>query len=1121
MPGIHLYSSNRLETLADTFAELLLSQPLPPLQQETVLIQSRGMARWLAMETASRLKIWANCDCPFPNAFINKIYKLILPDIPDVSPYDKEYILWHVMDILPEIRDDSHFIKVASYLESGDELKLYQLSYEIADLFDQYTLFRPRMILDWEDNTKQAPDDTVWQALIWCRLMDRLRQNQLPLHCHRAGLLQLFQEKVIDPAFDHAILPPRVSVFGISSLPPYHLTVLAALAHHIDLHFFIMNPCKEYWFDIIADRDIVKISRQEAANQDTLHLKQGNSMLASMGHLGRDFMAMLQEFNSEDLELFKDPGDDFLLSNIQQDIFYLRENPEASLEPAHNKKKIENNDASLIFHSCHSPMREVEILFDQLLEIFDKTDSGEPIEPRDILVMAPEIDEYAPLIRAVFDAETSTDKKIPYSISDQSIRVTSRYIETFLAILWLPQTRFSSVDIIGILKTEAVKNRFAINDKDLATIENWIRETRICWGVDQNHKTSLQLPSYRENTWRAGLDRLLLGYAMCGHGQALFKSILPYDHMEGNDTHVLGGFLDFTENLITLAETLQQPHTLAEWSEVLLHTKDTLLLTDEKSETEDRVLHRLLYRLRELQNRTYFRKKVSLGIIRSFLINSLDERFSPIAGETGFLTGGVTFCSMLPMRAIPFRVICLLGMNDGLYPRSGRKKSFDLMAMKPKRGDRSKRYDDRYLFLETILSARKKLSISFVGQSIQDGSQRPPSVLVSELMDYIDQGYTRQDDQDEPFAALSGALTRIHHLQPFNPDYFNLQTDTRQSNLFSYSAENCEAAMALKYEREKINTVFSARLPAPPKESKQVELHELVRFFTHPARYLLVKIIGIAPIEEKQALDTSEPFTLKALARYKLEHDILEHLLKGQDCDKLYQIKKASGELPHGIIGKIFFTQLVSELQSFHKTLSGLLSGQELKQQQVMLKIRDYTITGRLDNISTSGMVLYRYATMKPKDIIRSWISHLVLNSLEDPAAPENGTSTIYAGKDGIYEYGPAAESIPHLEQLLDLYWHGITEPLHFFPLSSFVFAQEIHKGKHEQEALRKAIVEWEGNDFYKRGEKNDPYNLLCCKNMNLSNPLFMEQAKKVFLPAFAHQKKYSGQIMQPSPMHR
>jgi len=1110
MPGIHLYSSNRLEILADTFAELLHSRPLPPFQEETVLIQSRGMARWLAMQTAARLNIWANCDCPFPNTFIRNIFKLLLPDIPDISCFEKEYILWHLMDLLPGVMHEPEFLKVATYLESGADIKLYQLAYETADLFDQYTLFRPQMLTDWEENTKNVPAHHAWQSILWRRLIDRLQQNQQFPEFHRARILQFFEEKIHDPAFDHAILPPRVSVFGISSLPPYHLKVLAALAHYIELHFFIMNPCMEYWFDILADRDIVKISRQAAAGQTMLHLTQGNSLLASMGHLGRDFMMMLQEFNSEEHEFFQDPGDASLLANIQQDILFLRENPAATVGLTGKKQKINENDATLIFHSCHSPMREVEILHDQLLDIFDKAGPEEPIEPRHILVMAPEIDEYVPLIRSVFDADISARRRIPYSISDQSIRMASKYIETFLDILALPHCRFTTIEVLSILEAEAVKRRFSINDADIALIKNWIRETRICWGVDQNHKAGLGLPPYRENTWRAGLDRLLLGYAMPGHDRILFENILAYDHIEGNDTDILGNFLDFSENLFRLVETLQQSHTLREWSEILLQTKDKLLLADEESEAEDRVLHQLLFRLRELQDLTFFNKEISLGVIRSFLVSSLNERFSPISGASGFLTGGITFCSMLPMRAIPFKVIFLLGMNDGMYPRSGRKKSFDLIAMEPRRGDRSRRYDDRYLFLETILSARQKLSISYVGQSIQDGSKRPPSVLVCELMDYIDQGYMWQDDQDESFPAPSGKLTTMHHLQPFHPDYFCHQTAARQEKLFSYSAENCEAAIALIAEQRKIMPLFSIPLPTPADEFRDIELHQLVRFFSHPARYLLVKMIGIAPIEENQALATSEPFTLKGLARYKLENEILDHLLKGEECDKLYQIKKAAGELPHGRIGKIYFTQLVSELQSFHKRLAKLLAGQESKQQQINLTIGKFTLNGQLDNVCTAGLLQYRYATIKPKDIIRSWISHLALNSLQETVAPQNTMNTFCAGQETIYKFAPPAESIRLLEQLLDLYWQGLTEPLYFFPRASFVFAQEIHKGKNEQEALRKAKIEWEGNEFNKKGEKNDPYNRLCWKNIDLATPLFKEQAKTVFLAAFAHQEKYS-----------
>ncbi|MBW2483899.1 MAG: exodeoxyribonuclease V subunit gamma, partial [Deltaproteobacteria bacterium] len=947
--------------------------------------------------------------------------------------------------------------KVAAYVDTGDDLKLYQLAREAADLFDQYTLFRPRMILDWENDIKQVPTDQVWQSILWCRLVKHLHQHlQLPEQ-HRARLLQFFEEKITDPAFNPAALPPRISVFGISSLPPYHLRVLGALAYHIDIHIFVMNPCREYWFDIIADRDIVKISRRKTADQQALHLHQGNSLLASMGHLGRDFLSMLQEFPAEEQEFFEDPGNDSLLSCLQQDILSMRENNAASLGTDHPVRQIRDGDSSISFHSCHSPMREVEILHDQLLALFDKGNNDDSIEPRDVLVMAPEIDTYTPLIRAVFDADISISPKIPYSVSDQSIRKTSKYIETFLNILLLPLRRLSSIDLMGLLEAEPVRDRFNIADSDLAVIEHWIRETNICWGIDQNHKNRLQLPPFRENTWRAGLDRLLLGYAMPGFDQFLFEDILPYDHIEGDSIRLLGSLLDFTAKLFSLVDTLQQFHTLAEWSEILLQLQNQLLIADGRTEAEERVLHSLLLSLTELHEQTFYNKKISLGVVRSYLISSLEERFSPLASESGFLTGGITFCSMLPMRAIPFKVIYLLGLNDGIYPRSGRKRSFDLMAQKPKRGDRSKRYDDRYLFLETLLSARKKFTISFIGQSNVDGARRPPSVLVSELMDYIDHNFYLDDDQKEPFGSLSNKLTTLHHLQPFHPAYFQ-QTDLpRQKNFFSYSAENCEAALALQFGQQKIKPVFSGALPPPPDEFKNVDLQEFIRFFSHPARYLLLKRVGIAPIEENQVLETSETFYIKGLARYKLEDNILEHLLKYHHCDMLYETRKAAGELPHGRMGKILFTRLVSELQSFHKLLEELIKDREFERLPLDFAIGDFRLTGFLDNVSTSGQIHYRYAAMTAKDVLRSWICHLVLNSIKNTHSPAAERHTIFTGKKETYQYSPISESSPHLKFLLELYWQGLSQPLPFFPNTSYAFAQAIHKGNSEQEALHKA----------------------------------------------------------------
>jgi len=1109
MPGIYLYTGNRLEILSDKFAELLDSAPLPPLEKETVLIQSRGMARWLALETASHSNIWANCECPFPNTFIRNIYKLFMPDISDSSPYAKELITWHLMDIIPGLLKTPHFNKVRYYLESDNDLKLYQFAREVADLFDQYTLFRPDMILGWKAEKNLPPVEHKWQALLWSHLVKRLQKDKGTIEFHRAGLLKYFEKKITDHEFDTKQLPARISVFGISSLPPYHLTVLSTLARHVDLHLFIMNPCMEFWFDIIADRDIVKISRKTASTQDMLHLEHGNSLLSSMGHLGRDFLAMIQELDCEDQELFLDPGAETLLSCIQQDILYLREAPGVSLNSPAVKKKIGIGDVSITFQSCHNPMREVEILHDQLLKIFDQSTVNEPIEPRDILVMAPNINEYAPLIQAIFDAGNLTYNRLPYSISDQSIKKSSKYIDTFFEILSLFRSRFSSIDVLGLLKADPVKNRFSINDHELPILERWIYETRICWGIDQGHKKDINLPGYAENTWRAGLDRLLLGYSTPGNNKTLFKEILPYDCIEGSDTKILGNFLDYTESIFDLVEILQQKNTLTEWSEILLLVKQKFLLADDMSEADDRLLHRALYGLSEIQAQTSFKTPVPIDVIQSYLLNSLEENHSTIAGGAGFLTGGITFCSMLPMRAIPFKVICLIGMNDGLYPRPGRKRSFDLMALNPRRGDRSRRHDDRYLFLETLLSARKKLYISFEGLSIQDGSKKPPSVLVNELMDYIKQGY-EIEGQNDSSGNIVNHLTTNHKLQPFHPDYFGTQNIIHEKKLFSYSAENCHAAVELTSKPQRISPVITSPLSTPSETYKQVELNELIKFFSHPTRYLLMKRIGIASIEETQSLNTSEPFAIKGLDRYKLENEILQELMGEQNIEKLYQVKRAEGVLPHGKMGEVHFTQMVSAVHSFKRTLDKLLSKKELQHLEVSLDINDFKISGDLGNLTETGMVQYRHATIKPKDVIRGWISHLVLNSINNHDRPGPETSTFLAGKDRIYKYLPVPQSSVYLKQLLSLYWQGLSEPLHFFPRTSFVFARGIYKGKEEQQALHKAKNEWEGTAYTLNAEKNDPYNSLCFKNMDLADTLFMEQAKKFFLPVFEHQTRYT-----------
>jgi exodeoxyribonuclease V gamma subunit len=1117
MPGISLHTSNRLEILADTFSEIISNTPLPFFQKETILVQSKGMARWLALETASRLNIWANCDCPFPNSFIRKVFQQVLTDIPNNYSYEKELICWHLMDLLPGMLHEPGFQPVKSYLDTGGELSLYQLSFEIADLFDQYTLYRPDMILSWESGTDTATKDHSWQPQLWRKLLERFHESsQLP-EPHRARLLEIFQTTIAESGFKPESLPDRVSVFGISSLPPYHLQVLAALAEHIDIYFFIINPCQEYWADIIIDRQIVKISKQEKISEEILHLEQGNSLLASMGKLGRDMISLIQDFNCNEHEYFDDPGQETLLKSIQQDILYLREHSPAftkneTQDASHHKNSklsVSDEDTSIVFHVCHSPMREVEILRDYLLGFFSDQRDKNNIQPKDILVMTPDIEKYGPLVQAAFNSSNSSIPRIPYTISDRNFRSTSNYFDAFFKILTLPESRLTNVQVLSLLESDLIKQRFEINDYDLPIIKKWIEDTGICWGIDQYHRQDMMLPAMTENTWRSGLDSLLLGYAMPGRKQNLFNNILPYDHLEGHNTVLLGNFLDFAETLFNQVRILEQRHTLHNWSGILLNLLDDFFPVDNSAATEINLLRQIFHDLKEKQVRTTFEKPVGIDVIRTFLGNKIDQTGLDLFGSANFLTGGVTFCEMLPMRAVPFKVICLLGMNDNSYPRPGRTKSFDLMNRQPRRGDRSRRIDDRFLFLEALLSARNQLYISYIGHSVTDDTKRPPSVLVSELLDYIEQSYEIRYTAGETCQDIIEHLTTRHRLQPFHPDYFKAPDGPNFVGLFSFSYENYEAATSLAAKEK--NAAFQTigqPLPPPSDTFKEIDILQLSNFFDHPTRFFLTRRLGIAPIEQLQQLDTSEPFDISGLQRYNLENELLQRKIRGLDLNEYLPVKKATGDIPHGKIGYTLYGEMVSEINEFNRKIESLSRGTQHKQVEIDLLINHFRIHGRLEHIGEHGMIMYRCAKINSKDMIKAWLSHLALNMI--PAVPLTNfkNTTFLVGKDKIYQYAPTLESQNHLQQLLTYYWQGLSKPLHFFPHSSYTYARETFKGNDQKIALYKARSAWEGSD-YRPGEKDNPYYRLCFKDTDPFDQQFIDLAEYIFLPLLGQQQDY------------
>lgn len=1083
-----LFTSNRLERLSDQLADVLRTPLSSPFAPELIVVQSQGMERWLSLQLAEKLGVAANLDYPFPNRFVRELAEIAFPDqiAEEVSVYERRYLTWEIMRLLPDCLERAEFESLRNYLSGqASMLKRLQLSVRIADLFDQYLVFRPDMIRKWDKGEAVTSPEEQWQAILWREIT-----NEKPVP-HRAELGNKLIEWLAAPASAAEGLPERVTVFGISALPPFHMNILDALSAHSEVNLFLLNPCQEYWGEIHSRKQISRLEQKTSRKKDTaqfdlfdatnpdLYFEEGNRLLASMGELGRDFFDMiLDDFEYESAEQFVEPEAKSLLHLLQRDILHLKSRGETSdtAEGEASRQQIPPDDRSVQIHSCHSERREIEVLQDNLLHLFDENPQ---LKPGDIIVMAPDIELYAPFIQAVFDLPPDDPRRIPYSIADRSFSHENEIVETFLAILNLYNSRLTATEVINILESPAVCRKFDLDETDLEFVHHLVRETRIRWGADPEHKKHLNLPPFVQNTWQSGVERMLLGYAMPTQDYQLYSDrIVPYNGVEGSDADILSGLLDFTRHLFDTAKSLDKPRSLKQWSEHFLGILDAFFAAENEALPTIYMIRRTLLELVTFQDSTGFDEPIDIRTIRHHLAHELHRE----SYGFGFLTGGVTFCSMLPMRSIPFKVICLIGMNNDAYPRADRKLSFDLIAKRrPKRGDRSRRKDDRYLFLETLISARETLYISYKGQSIKDNSVIPPSVLVSELLDYIETGFMVKDDE------IYDHLVSQHRLQPFSPSYFDTANDNRDE-LFSFSRDNLIAARRLLEARGDAPPFFQEKLSEPDDSFRTVDLRDLTRFLRHPAKFLANKRLELYLPDEPEAFEDKEPFLLQQLDRYKVAEELLKCRLRGADTGDMKAALDAMGMLPHGLMGKNEIDRLDDHVADFIRKTREYLQGEKLNTLPITIEIDEFLIRGELEEIYEKGMVFYRYGSVWARDHLRAWVAHLFLNS----AAPENyPRTTMLAGLDKLgkgnwrgWRLQPVQDARNILSKILKAYWYGLQKPLHFFPESAFVYANRIKRKKSERQALDAARSKWLGSGRdWERPESSDPYFNLCFKN--------------------------------------
>lgn len=1066
-----IYHSNQVDLLKTLLSELMRRQPLDDVfTPDVVMVQSQGMAQWLQIALADELGIVANVDFLFPTQFIWQLYQVLLPEAPIENSFNVESMSWRLYYLLPQVIKQPEFSALKHYLDiDKQDKKRYQLATRIARLFDQYLVYRPDWLAKWEANQTVAElnhhSDETWQAELWRKLIS------ISQPYHRANIYQQMLEMLLNNNFERSrldALPNRIFIFGITSLPPIYLSLLSALGQHIDVHLMFNNPCKWYWGDI-AEKQLSDILNTPD--------KIPNPLLTSWGKLGRDNLFLLQEFNNkQDIEAFADQDRSCLLHAIQQDILEL-------YQTDFDNKTFAVTDKSISFHACHSEQREVEVLYDYLLSVFD---ADPTLELRDCIVMVSDIDKYVPYIRAVFG--NAVEKRyLPFTISDQKARNIDPIVQGFFAILNFPNSRFTAEELFNLLEIPAIAEKFAINESQLTLLRTWIVESGIRFGLDSAH------------SWLFGLERLLLGYTMNSE-QGGWQQILPYDGATGLDAELIGQLAEFIKVVSKWFAILNEEKPLINWQSCCLELINDFFVSNVQRES---ILLMIEEEWQELINSglsACYTDNISITILHDAMQSRLEQNH--LAHR--FLVGKINFCTMMPMRSIPFKVVCLLGMNDGDYPRTSLPLDFDLIAQHPRRGDRSRRTDDRYLFLEAILSAQKQLYISYIGRDMKDNSERYPSILVDEFWEYIGQYYGKaKNDTDGTTNSTTNSLDFLHvnHTRtPFNPQNF-LQEPK------SYADEWLPAAL-----QQGESQLFISKIPIISVDN--INLDELKRFYQHSIRLFLQKRFNFYINYLDDTLPDVENFNLDSLKRYQLNLQILNELIanRSQQSDDFYQRLALTGDLPDGAFGEIIYDNQLESLQP----LANKVDQERLimTTQEVNLTIssndQHYQLQGWLTHIQDDGILTWRPSKLSIRDGISLWIDHLVYCILNPNKI--DSQSRMYGREDNEWQFSHlnADQALAILTNLVEGYLQGINEPL-LMPLKSswswLITAYDKKTGQiiASERAINQLLNSWQGG-FNQSAECDSYYTRLYPELTDTLIEQIIFTAERFLLPILLHQ---------------
>ncbi|MEO8124529.1 MAG: exodeoxyribonuclease V subunit gamma, partial [Burkholderiales bacterium] len=775
-----IHFANRYERLAGLLIDRLAERTRPSVfAPDQVIVPSAAVRRQLTLAIARRHGICANVRFDYLAQWLWSLIARVVPGVQAESPFAPGVLAWRIFAAFDEPAWFAPQPRLRDYLARADAVMRYELATQLAELFDQYITFRPDWLAAWAEartlpiaaGDAAAAADQAWQAALWQRLGAEAGAE------HPAAAFARMLESRGAALVARGQLPDEVHVFALPSLAPLHLGLLQTLGRCADVHVYALNPCREYWLEVVDRRRLAYLATRSVPGRE-LHHEVGNRLLAGWGVQTKAQLGLLIAAAGDaviDEAHFDEPEGASLLARLQRSILDMEDLAPSSVTLAPDDRSIE-------VHVCHSLARELEVLHDRLLALFATPDSADAPQLSDILVVTPDLDAAAPLIDAVFGT-VPADRRIAHQITGRARSHVNASARVLLEVLALVGSRFTASSVFGVLQQPLVARRFALERDDLDRVHAWLQDAGVHWALDADHRASFGVPAQSRHSFADGLSRLYLGYALPTHVDTPLDGMLPAGDVEGSDGVALGALWQFVDALTALRRELGAPLPAAAWPALLADVLQRFSAPDDDDALQDeREVLATIASLADELRQAAPEPPLTLDVVRHALARTLDD-----SARGGVPGGAVTFASMSSLRHLPYATICAIGLNDGAFPSRSRQAEFDLIAHEPRAGDRQRRTDERNLFLDLLLATRGHFYMSYTGRSVRDNAPLPPSTLVSELLDTL-------------LPAISGgaptAHTRLvieHPLQAFSEEAFRLDADPR---LRSFDRETAQALRA-------------------------------------------------------------------------------------------------------------------------------------------------------------------------------------------------------------------------------------------------------------------------------------------------------------------------------------